>query len=72
MFLEDIRNACDAVADAVVAGCSAIQRAWDNLDPGLKQWIVMGVSMAVSFILAGGRRKKKSGLTASLELSCAN
>ena len=27
-----------------------VQEAWDNLDPGLKQWIIAGVSMAVSFI----------------------
>jgi hypothetical protein len=29
---------------------SAVKEAWDNLDSGLKQWIIAGVSMAVSFI----------------------
>jgi hypothetical protein len=32
------------VADAVVAGCQAVQNAWDNLDPGLKQWIIEVIS----------------------------
>ena len=38
------------VAEAVWAGVVSVKDAWDNLDSGLKQWIVMGVSMAVSFI----------------------
>lgn len=49
-FLQDVKEACVDIADTVVAGCQAVQRAWDNLDPGLKQWIVNGVSLAVGFI----------------------
>ena len=31
-----------------------IQKAWDNLDSGLKQWIINGIAMAVSFIPIAG------------------
>jgi hypothetical protein len=33
---------------------TAIQKAWDHLDAGLKQWIINGISMAVSFIPIAG------------------
>ena len=29
---------------------SAVQEAWNNLDPGLKQWLLMGASLAISMI----------------------
>jgi len=51
--MDDVKQACDYVADAAVAGCQAIQKAWDNLDPGLKQWLVMGLSIAASMALPG-------------------
>jgi hypothetical protein len=38
---------------AVVVGCTAIKLAWDNLDPGLKQWIVIGLSIAAAVALPG-------------------
>jgi len=28
----------------------AVKEAWDNLDSGLKQWLIQGVSLAISFI----------------------
>ena len=49
-FMDDVKDAALSVMEAVYAGVMSIKDAWDNLDPGLKQWIVMGVSMAVSFI----------------------
>jgi hypothetical protein len=49
-FIEDVKEACDDVVEAVHAGFQVIQKAWDNLDSGLKQWIINGIAMAVSFI----------------------
>jgi len=49
-FIEDVKDACDWVVDTAVSTAKAIQKAWDSLDSGLKQWIIMGISMAVSFI----------------------
>jgi len=49
-FMDDVKDAALSVTEAVYAGVMSIKDAWNNLDPGLKQWIVMGVSMAVSFI----------------------
>lgn len=49
-LLEDVKEACEDVKDAIHAGLVAVQEAWDNLDPGLKQWLIIGVSFAVSFI----------------------
>jgi hypothetical protein len=45
-----VKDACDLVVAAAAYKLSALQDAWDNLDLCLKQWIVMGVSMALSFI----------------------
>lgn len=50
---EKVVEAARTVCDIVVAGCEAIKVAWDNLDPGLKQWIVMGLSVAASIALPG-------------------
>ncbi|MEW5747564.1 MAG: RHS repeat-associated core domain-containing protein [Candidatus Thermoplasmatota archaeon] len=49
----EVVEAVKTVAEIVVAGCEAIKVAWDNLDPGLKQWIVMGLSIAASIALPG-------------------
>ncbi|OGS56757.1 MAG: hypothetical protein A3K60_08930 [Euryarchaeota archaeon RBG_19FT_COMBO_56_21] len=48
--IEDVKQAADAVCDAVVSGVATVQNAWDNLDPGLKQWLLMGASLAISVI----------------------
>jgi len=53
-MLDDIKQAAYSVADAVVSGLVAVKEAWDNLDPGLKQWIINGVAFAVSFIPIAG------------------
>ncbi len=53
-FVDDSIDACLDVAKTIYNGVQSIQQAWDNLDPGLKQWIIMGVSMAVSFIPVAG------------------
>ncbi len=34
----------------MVSTAKSIHRAWDSLDSGLKQWIIQGIAMAVSFI----------------------
>jgi hypothetical protein len=52
--MEDVKQAADAVCDAVVSGVAAVQNAWDNLDPGLKQWIINGAAFAISFIPIAG------------------
>ncbi|MGQ9587763.1 MAG: hypothetical protein ACUVT7_05205 [Thermoplasmata archaeon] len=49
-FVEDVKHACEEVASAVVAGVVAIKEAWDNLDPGLKQWLLLKASIAISMI----------------------
>jgi RHS repeat-associated protein len=49
-FIEDVQQAVIDVVEAGISACQAVQRAWDNLDSGLKQWIINGVAMAVSFI----------------------
>jgi RHS repeat-associated protein len=49
-FIEDVKDAAADVANTILSAAMAVKEAWDNLDPGLKQWIVNGVAMAVSFI----------------------
>jgi len=57
-FMDDVKDAATSVMDAAYSGVTSIKDAWDNLDPGLKQWIVAGRATVVSFILAGCRRKE--------------
>ena len=52
--MEDVKNAFDTVRDAFEAGLKSIEKAWDSMDAGLKQWIINGISMAVSFIPIAG------------------
>jgi hypothetical protein len=47
-LLEDVKEACEDVKDAIHAGLVAVQEAWDNLDPGLKQWLITRVSFVLS------------------------
>ena len=49
-LMEEAINACVELAEVAYDACAAVKEAWDNMDAGLKQWIVMGVSIAVSFI----------------------
>jgi len=49
-FIEDVKDACDWVVSTVISTAMAVQKAWDSLDSGLKQWIITGVAFAVSFI----------------------
>ena len=48
--MEDAIQACVEFALVAYDTCVAIKEAWDNVDSGLKQWIITGVSIAVSFI----------------------
>jgi len=48
-----IVDAGDAIADAIVSVGKAIQKAWDSLDAGLKQWIIIGISIAACIALPG-------------------
>ena len=48
--IEDVKEAVEDVAEVAYAGFQAIQKAWDNLDSGLRQWIINGIAMAVSFV----------------------
>jgi hypothetical protein len=52
--MEEAINACVELAELAYDACAAVKEAWDNMDAGLKQWIVMGVSIAVSFIPVAG------------------
>ncbi len=59
--LDTAQKVVDAVNDAVTAvvetcanALAAVEEAWDHLDSGLKQWIINGISMAVSFIPIAG------------------
>lgn len=49
-LMEDAIQACVEFAQVAHDTCVAIKEAWDNVDSGLKQWIITGVSIAVSFI----------------------
>jgi len=52
-FVENVKEACSAIAYAVITVGKAIQYAWDNLDPGWKQWIITGLSIAASIAMPG-------------------
>ena len=52
-FIEDVKEAVEDVAEVVYTGFQVIQKAWDNLDSGLKQWIITGITIAASFALPG-------------------
>lgn len=49
-LMEEVVEACVNLVEVAIDSCVAIKEAWDNLDSGLKQWIITGVSIAVSFI----------------------
>jgi len=49
-LLSEVKDAAVAVGDTIVSGVDAVANAWDHLDSGIKQWIMMGLSIALSFV----------------------
>ncbi len=52
-LLNDVKNAVEVIGAAALTGLRALEEAWDNLDPGWKQWLMMGLSIAASIALPG-------------------